>query len=824
MSEFKTRAEMATALEFIQYLEVLVSGSLANNDGINRSLQRLAENLDGVLDALQAARMIAVTGGGTGTGLTWNSGTGQLAWESDLRFNFPAEVGGAEYNVLPVAESFISLPTNGNIAYVIFDRTTTAGVLTKAVAADMTAFLAAIAGQSARLDWFIIATRTADGVTLWNNHKLRNAEALTNNLYTDTQYGQQTEVTLIRDNQKENLKLIITEGGILSWDVSPSEEFSWSLPLKIEFPGTAGGENTISTGASPLTIPEGYAAYLTLDRAPVGSSPVTLSVVDLAVGVPSGDDIFVFAIHKDDGRLYLWNGQAFSDGDTALLGGLRSGVQWFYNEAGAGAQVTDFAPPSTRTYTLGSGELMVYRNGKKALNVSDAWWDAGAGDVYPNGPGLVGVISPFDEYLEVENTGTGEGSTIVWLRDDVGGGEAAGHAAGTHDIPWTWPAADDYIQAFIGIMGNGPSPVEGLGIFGDGGDILEGQVKLEAGFNIGLAYAPGNNSIVVSQNAASVSIELDGGAQGAQIGPLVFKEPSLVNIDDTVAGEFSFDLATPYKAAVENATLPTATNPFAVLDALSPIQGFDSVYGEEPSPAGPAYLRTFGGRLISNGVVYISNSATGPVDAGATDLYPGDALIPSEWHYIYLSPAGAPGGLPVMEIANGAPVYGEHALDATRKFLASFYVTAGSDIILFHKRRGWAELSASIDVTSAFSGLNASGWQHVDLYGSAGYLNLIPNTAVKLVRLTLQVDIDSGPTDLHTLLIRAEGRAATKTYQGTEPEGGNTMTFEILAPIGRQGGFDINLGGTFQNPPVLNAWLIGYAEGYESADRNLGVY
>jgi hypothetical protein len=819
MSEFKTRAEMAAALEFIQYLEVLVSGSLTGNDGINRSLQRLAENLDAVLDALQAARMIRTTGGGSTTGMTWDSGTGQLAWESVIKFHFPSEVGGAEYNDLPVTESFISLPSNGYIAYVIFDRTTTGAALTVATAANMAAFLAAIGGQAARLDWYIIAVRSADGVILWNNRKLRNSEALTNNLYTDTQYGQQTEVTLIRDNQSENLKLILTEGGILSWDES-AEEFSWSSSLKIEFPGSAGGENVITNAASPFSIPLGYAVYVTLDRSPVGSSPVTFTAVDLAVGVPSGDDIFVFAVHQSDGRLYLWNGQAFSDGDSALLGGLRSGVQWFYNETGAGAQVTDFAATlgPTTTYTLGSGELMVYRNGKKAINVSGAWWNAGAGDVFPNGPGLVGVIDPFDEYLEVDNTGTGEGSTIVWLRDNTG--DTAGHATATHDPPWTWPATDDFIQAFIGIMGNGPSPVEGLGIFGDGGDILEGQVKLEAGFNIGLAYAPGNNSIVVSQTAAPISIELDGGAQGAQIGSLLFKEPSVIDIDDSVAGEFSFDLAAPYKVAVENATLPTATNPFAVLDALSPIQGFDSVYAEEPDGGGTAYIRTYGGRLISNGVVYISNTTT--VDAGPTDLYSGDAIIASEWHYVYLSPAVTPGDPPLMEISNTAPQYGEHSTDATRKFLTSMYVNAGSDIILFSKIRGWVELHASIAVTSAFSGLDTSGWQHVDLYGTSGYQDLIPNTGVKLVRLTLRVTIDSNPTDLHFLYIRAEGRTETKTYSVTEPSTGNVMTFEILAPIGRDGGFDILLGGEYTNPVVLNAWLNGYAEGYETADRNLG--
>ncbi len=93
---------MTADLEFVQYLEQLVSGSEASGTGVNRSLERLAYGLDALLDTVQGTKGLFITGGGV---IAWSHATNQLTWSAHIYFYFPHELGGAAWNRLPVESS-----------------------------------------------------------------------------------------------------------------------------------------------------------------------------------------------------------------------------------------------------------------------------------------------------------------------------------------------------------------------------------------------------------------------------------------------------------------------------------------------------------------------------------------------------------------------------------------------------------------------------------------------------------------------------------------------------------------------------------------------
>jgi hypothetical protein len=497
--QLRTHAQMTSDLEFIQSSEVLKAGSLVGSDGINRALERLARNSDALLDAVQASRNMFIVGGGT---LAWAHGSGAFTRSDTLLFLIPNEVGTAGYNTLASGVS-LSLTTNGSVAYAVLDRENDGAVLSTGIAATIGAFVALITGNNNRLDYQILAYRDDTTLVLWDGRRILTGESLTVDGSTDTQYGQQSEVTLVHTNQKENLQTLLHGGGMLSWD-SGTETFTWTQELLLAFPSYA-GENNIP--ADSLVIPAGEFAALTLTRAPGASEDVSGTLSSVADGsVTLGDDVFVLAHHNaTDGRLYLWDGTALSDGDYRRLGGTATGIQFHYAQYPAGGiqpeDLTEGGTYPARSYQVGTGALLVFRNGVKA-KASSAYWSG----AYPTGS-LTGSISAGDDYVE-EDGGDGTGNRIIWLRDDVSGGEMLSHPASTHTIAKTWPTATDWIEALVGLHGESGG-TGSLGIYPEpGGGPLTGLLNLKAGTNVVLTYDLANNAIEVSAaSAGSTPIE-----------------------------------------------------------------------------------------------------------------------------------------------------------------------------------------------------------------------------------------------------------------------------------------------------------------------------
>jgi hypothetical protein len=462
MSEFKTRAEISSASEFIQYLEQLLSGSLSTATGINRPLERLAENTNALLQELLRSRgPVTVIG-------NFDFASSTLNWSSSLIILIgdpldPSVISNS------VASGSVVVPPD-EVAYVVIDRTTDGAALTVSVA-SLSAFATLLSTAPNRLDYVPIGVRVGlTGVVVAGNRYLRDGYELVNQGFTDTQYGQQTELTLVRETVRENMNLRMTGGGDIYWD-SATPVLSWSAPLVLEFPGLA-GDNFIAAGSVALGPDE--VAYVTLDRtgAEAGSvGPLAVTVVPNG-SVPyttalGGDDKFVIAIHTSaDNRVYLADGSALSDGETIKLGGARLGVQWYYQEPGQGTNALDqiqdlSASVPAASYRVGSGELMVYRNGIKAIG-SKAYWDGN----YPGTGSLnttAGNIESGHDYIEEDRFGTGIGTRILWLRDD---GLTVGHPSGTHDPPLNFPDTDELIEAFVGVQGQAPTITIPDGVYG----------------------------------------------------------------------------------------------------------------------------------------------------------------------------------------------------------------------------------------------------------------------------------------------------------------------------------------------------------------------
>lgn len=822
MSTFKTRAEMTSAEEFIQYLEEVESGSLSGNSGVNRSLERLAENGNALLEAVQQARMSFMDGGGT-IGFAANA----LTFSGNIDIHFPSEVGGAKYNRISTASSPISSLTGGQIVYVKLNKTVDGQVIVPSTAATMTAFLAVITGQADRLDYLILARASAAGITLFDGRRIVEGQSLTLDGFVDAQYGQQSELTTVHDNQKEDRKLFLTGGGNLTWDFSTTT-FSWDDNLFIEFPSSVGSNRLV---AASKVIPNGSALYVTLSRAPGGVSVIT-STVAAGGSVPTGDDTFVIAFHKGtDSRLYLWNGQSIGDGESVIMGSVRSGIQWMFRDVGDSTQTTDLTEGGSfpsRSYTVGAGELMVYRNGVKA-RASDAYWTGGT---YPTGS-LVGSIVAADQYVEVDE-GDGTGTYIIWLADTQAVAEPLYHATNTHVPPFTWPASDDNIEAFIGVMGDGPSPVESLAIYGDVGDALEGAVKLEEGLGIGLTYDPAHNSVIIDASGVGTSVEVDGGGQGPQTGALTLTAGSTwVAIADTTPGEIELDLKSNLVDALDAVESLSATNPLTAFGDFDAMSGFDVVWCD--INVSPRKVLTAGGILrSSDGQTYRSNRLTGNfgrVEIATTSLFPAESIVASGWMYIYLTVGNLDGRKPVGVFSSTPPNMavgvgsgaGYHPDDSAYRFLTSVHMSS-STVDNMRKAGGWVYLvNGGSLLSAAFNSLVPDNVTYTTITLTPG--TYLPETWPSLIRVTFDLLVNTANLSagqVASIAIRQPGGNSARTYYAIRPSNSTHVIFEdVLIPLGPLMTFEILVSTKFDQ--VSNCYLRSYIEGRQSASDNMGA-
>jgi hypothetical protein len=862
MSTFKLSTEIAAGETWVQVLEELKSGSLSGGDGINRLLERLAANTDVLFAAIQATANSVLSGGGTwdytGTTLTWSS-TFRISWVE----------AGASVTSNVVSNGSVNFAADGSVVYVVLDRTTDGATRTVQYAASMSALRAAMAASTARADYFLLAYRSGSTIIFADGLRLKQGQQLTSDRGTDNQYAQQSvyDQTERRQDQNHNLRLI--GGGTLNWSVGISTgTFAWGSDLHIMVSGTETASNTAQAAdyivaASSIDLDSGEVAYINLaPRDPgaggVGSGdPRTLQITtyDSAfAGVGSLHDKLIIAYHHDtDGRLYLMNGQSLGDGDSAVLGGAATGLQWRVAEAGpvGGADpLWDFDNP----YPVGTGALMVFRNGIKQKASSAVWeGDWPAGD-------LSDPLELNDDYVEIDRYGNGVGSKILWVRD-VDSGDATVeeiNAGGTatyryldatdpsdgsidgkpNDPPRQWPDETDFLEAFIGIQGDGPSPVESVGIFGDPGDPVDGEVELEAGLGIDLDYNGGKIRISTSTSGGSVlSLEVAGGA-GARTGNLVLQPGVGIAIDNADPAIFSFALAAALsdllgvsadlEAALVAAYDPSSTNHVLTADAATNAQGFDVVWSLDGST-----VYTAGGSLNRVGETsrHGDTSTVTVLDAASPgDAVPSDAPVVNNWIYAYVAHQVGPNepvlawGLTPPDRANG---FGRHPSGGSYQFLASAWFSGGAQVYPFSKCGNRVTLGAELDVTSAFAAAVATpdgtgfAWQAVS--------PSLPATVGAVARFRLRVEVLNPATDRGNLLplyVRPSGFSAgmrrfTSVMGVQQTEEGlrvaqDFVEFEFEALLDDTGSFEISLTDSIYtgSPEVF---LVGYDEPRASA-------
>jgi hypothetical protein len=460
---------------------------------------------------------------------------------------------------------------------------------------------------------------------------------------------------------------------------------------------------------------------------------------------------------------------------------------------------------------------MVFRNGLKARPSTTAYWNG----TYPAGS-LVGTIGNNDWYLE-ENTSIGRGSRIIWLADD---GTAAGHPAATHDPEWGWPESDDYIEAFIGVQGDGPSPVESLGIYPEpmGGSPIENDVKLQAGSGVTLTYNPANNSIVITAAAtAGVASLASSGGSGPQGGAVTLVESSTVEISEPGPAQFLLEVKAPYKDGLLNSTTPSNVNPYVTHLDVTPLQGFEVVWCTEGANQ---TVYTGGGVLLSGGDAYYSYQVTGNfgrVEFTDADVYTGDTLTPNTWCYAYLYPNTVVGRKPRGCVSVDAPdpsvVWGAHPDDPTYKFLTSVFVSAAG-IKAFAKSGSWVRLGWEHDITAAFSSLVFSGvstYADVSLAGS-----YLPSTT-RYVHVRMRVTVDTGAVavdDRVEVRVKAKDFGSFRTYFATR---GSASTVDFFLDLPLNPTDVVSISGSADISSVSEVVLLGYSEGRLTAAENMGA-
>ena len=844
MSVLKTVAEITSAQELIQALEELKSGSLAGPDGINRALERLATNDAALFAALQSSANSVLTGGGT-----WGYASTTLSWSSALQVRW-ADITGAGVHSNQVATGNISLPDAGGLAYVILNRTSDGATVTVSYAASMDAFRAILAATTARADYFILAYRSGSHVILHDGRRVLNNQTLSSDGTVDSQYAQTSAFLAVRNRQTQNHNLRLIGGGTLEWAVAlGTGTFSWSADLSVLINGTstagAAQRADFVIDADDLALDEGQMAYLDLGtRAPgtggIGSGPSTaLQVADYDATTLTADQLLI-AVHHTDGRLYLMNGQSIGDGDVATLGGAVSGLQWYVGgmAPGPAEQVVDLtmggAAPGNQ-YPVGTHALMVYRNGQK-LKASDAVW-AGT---YPTGS-LTGTILAQDDYVE-EDAGDGHGTRFLWLRDtdspdtdeDATGvyrtwaTPVMGVTSGEdHDPPRTWPTTTSYVEAFLGVQGQGPSPVEAVRIDGeDPLDDLDGIVVFKAGAGIVLTYDAGTLKISVDSGAPVTSIDAGSGPQG---GALTLGAGTGIGLDDSTPGTIVVNLDadlddingvdTDRKAAILGAQSPTANNPLLTRNEVEPVQGFDLLW----SPGG-VKTRVVGGVLNSRSASSSHVIAGDPYIEADTisDTY-GGALVVGTWVYVYAHHDGASPALVYAILPPSKSVgFGVHPASVDYVFLLSAYYDSSGYVYPFSKAGERVTLARELDISASFAsavGTLAGFYAWVSVTPSP-----LPATAGARASFRLRVTVVDPPScrgNLLPLYVRATGGAgyrkvtavmASKVIEpGAVSVDCDVVEFEFEAQLDGDGSFEISLPDTIYTG-APSVWLTGYDE------------
>jgi hypothetical protein len=251
-SEFKLRGEITTDLEFIQFLEQLKSGSLASGVGTNRILERLSLNIDNVLDAVYQARMPQLWGGGT---VAVDNPLTTLSWTADITVGMWSVSQGANGIRGTIAANPGGLAVAVNDAlYVVIDRTLASPSALTLQKDTLTNYqtLVSAAGNTDRLDVVLIAMVLAGGIYWCDGKILKVGESFTE-FSTDSQYGQQTELTQVREQQLDNLKLMMI-GGALHRARGSSSCLRGPRPSLLARWPTSLSTGTLPPGPSPMRL------------------------------------------------------------------------------------------------------------------------------------------------------------------------------------------------------------------------------------------------------------------------------------------------------------------------------------------------------------------------------------------------------------------------------------------------------------------------------------------------------------------------------------------------------------------------------------------
>jgi hypothetical protein len=807
--KMRTLAEMTAEETFIQHLELLRSGS-EGGLGINRALAQLARNTDALLDALTASRSVVLVGSAT---ISWTSPT--LDWSAGLTLRFANEVGGSNNNTIAIGS--VAMSSVGYVAYVVLDRTTSGAAVTVSTVATMAAFAALITDNVDRLDYQIIAYRDNGGIILMDGRRIISGQALTASGFTDSQYGQQAELTTVHDNQKEDRQIILMGGGVFHWDataISGTEgELTWTDDFLIKFPIT-GGYNRINTALNGsfefhIGLEDGDVAYVTLVRGASGIADDVAATVAVPGDVAlDDDDVFVFIARNGD-KVYLWNGTSLSDGESVELGSAQSGLQWYYRELGTAAQITSFT--SIKEYEVGDHSLMVYKNGVKARG-SEAYWDG----IHPSGS-LSGALDIDDEYVE-EDRGEGRGYRILWLADDD---DPLGHPAASHAPDYAWPTNADWVEAFVGLHGEGSSPVDSVGIEGEG-TTLDGDVVLRGDTGVSLSY-DGNVLVIGLDAAAGVSsleaLDNSGPITGAVKLSGGFGV-ALVDDADLDGGVITFSLNTDdFQGDQAGVEIVDADNPpvgrLFVTEAIPTLYGFSQGGSTE---SGEYFLIMSGSVLIGNRVYRTEGNTQFPLPDSVLDA---DTLTPSAWHYLYVGvdvDSNVVGYVsttpPSVTWSLSTPITGYHPDDEIDegqiRFVGSVYVNSSSE---FHPiSRSGTEVILGEPIDMATFGLALTG-----LITSTQTLTItdaLPATVGFKIGLRLELHAAGLHVDDYVKIGYRAGGTAFKYLYAAMPAGSHaTFDLDIAFPYHGAGTRTVDIvlsnGGQVA---VDGFWLTSYSE------------
>lgn len=807
--KLRTLAEMTAEETFIQHLEHLRSGA-EGGLGINRALAQLARNTDALLDVLSASRSVVLVGSAT---ISWTAPT--LDWSAGLTLRFANEVGGSNNNTIGIGS--VAMSSVGYVAYVVLDRTTSGAAVTVSTVVTMAAFAALITDNVDRLDYQIIAYRDNGGIILMDGRRIISGQALTASGFTDSQYGQQAELTTVHDNQKEDRQIILMGGGVFHWDataISGTEgELTWTDDFLIKFP-ISGGYNRINTALNGsfefhIGLEDGDVAYVSLVRGAVGAPDDVAATVAVPGDVAlDDDDAFVF-VARDGDKVYLWNGTSLNDGESVELGSAQSGLQWYYRELGSGAQITSFT--SVKEYEVGDHSLMVYKNGIKARG-SEVYWDG----VHPAGA-LSGALDIDDEYVEEDHGGDGRGYRILWLADD---GTALGHAALSHTPAYAWPSNADWIEGFVGLHGEGASPVSSVGIEGEG-TTLTGEVVLRGDTGVALSYdgdvlvigldaAAGVSSLEALDNSGPITgaVKLDGGFGVA-----------LVDDADLDGGIITFSLNTDdFQGNQAADEVVDASNPpvgrLFVMEAVPTLYGF-SMGG---CVTGSTFRLMTGSVLITNRV-YRTTAST--LFRLPDNVLNSDTLTPSAWHYLYL---GVDAGDVVGYVSTTPPddsptctgYHPDEMLYAGQlRFVTSAYVNSSSEFNAFTRCGTEVILEDPLDLS--LFGISLT--DQITTEQAVSIADALPTTGRWKVSLRLEVRSMMAHLDDYVKIgYRADGTTIKYLYAALPASGSvlerthTTFDFTVVFnyPADTPSLLITLVNGSYIK--VSGFWLTGYAE------------